>query len=168
MSDLEPSVSYKPNDKSSDTALKENTNDNCIILNVDSIQKNLEELEKHDHVQPIKSSKLSIMVIFIFSFNKIYPIYFQDYDNKAFELEDVDINAKNESASNFNRTDRPGSMMSIRSTTSRSSRTSVNCTTGRVRCPNLRMKKFYSYKEGAGFQKGFASGKSSCSFRYLI
>ena len=43
--------------------------------------------------------------------------------------------------------------MSIKSTTSKTSRTSVNCTTGRVRCPNLRMKRFYSYKEDAGFHR---------------
>ena len=72
---------------------------------------------------------------------KIIP----EYDNKAFELEDVDIttNAQNNP---FDRTQRPGSMMSIRSSASTTSRSSVNCTTGRVRCPNLRLKKFFSYK----------------------
>lgn len=43
--------------------------------------------------------------------------------------------------------------MSIRSSASRASRTSVNCTNGRVKCPNLRMKKFYSYREDGGFQR---------------
>lgn len=71
---------------------------------------------------------------------------FEDYDNKAFELEDVNVGV--ESNSNpFNRMERPGSMMSIRSTTSRTSKTSVNCTSGRVRCPNMRLQKFFSYNE---------------------
>lgn len=42
--------------------------------------------------------------------------------------------------------DRPGSMMSIRSHNSTSSRSTVNCSSGKVRCPNIRLQKFYAYK----------------------
>lgn len=42
--------------------------------------------------------------------------------------------------------DRPGSMISIGTKSSASSRSSVNCTTGKVKCPNFRLQKFFSYK----------------------
>lgn len=42
--------------------------------------------------------------------------------------------------------DRPGSMISIGTKSSTSSRSSVNCTTGKVKCPNFRLQKFFSYK----------------------
>jgi len=126
MSDLEPAVSFKPN--SNEVTI---TDSSATIINVETLQQTLEEQELQDKIQPIKGN----------------------YDNKAFELEDVDINSKNDKNSNFSRIDRPGSMMSIRSTTSRSSRSSVNCTTGRVRCPNLRLQKFYAYKDDGGFRR---------------
>ena len=73
MSDLEPSVSYKPNDNSKVIAINETTTSNSVILNVDTIQKNLEELEKHDQIQPIRTSKLTIFnLTFNFIFNQIH------------------------------------------------------------------------------------------------
>ena len=47
--------------------------DTIQILNVDTIQKNLEELEKHDQIQPIRTSKLTIFnLTFKFIFNQIH------------------------------------------------------------------------------------------------
>ena len=63
-----------------------------------------------------------------------------NFDNKAFELEDIHID-KNY----FNRQERPGTMMSMTSMTSKTSRSSINCANGSVRCPNLRLKRFFSY-----------------------
>lgn len=45
----------------------------------------------------------------------------------------------------FRREDRPGSMYSVRTNASTTSRSSVNCTTGAVRCPNMRLRQFFSY-----------------------
>ena len=48
--------------------------DTIQILNVDTIQKNLEELEKHDQIQPIRTSKLTIFnLTFKFIFNQNRP-----------------------------------------------------------------------------------------------
>lgn len=69
-----------------------------------------------------------------------------DFDNKAFELEDIDITNLKNQKNPFDRTERPGSMISVKSNASTSSRSSVNCATGRIRCPNMRLKKFFSYK----------------------
>ena len=78
-------------------------------------------------------------------FITIIIIIISDFDNKAFESEDV-VNT-NPNDNPFDRMVRPGSMMSIRSTTSKTSRSSVNCTNGRVKCPNFRLQKFFSYKQ---------------------
>jgi hypothetical protein len=74
----------------------------------------------------------------------------KDFENKAFELEDLSQNndqqKQAQSSQNlFDRIQRPGSMYSIRSSASGTSRSSVNSTSGRVRCPNLRLQKFFSY-----------------------
>ncbi|CAF0710212.1 unnamed protein product [Brachionus calyciflorus] len=71
------------------------------------------------------------------------------FENKAFELEDIKMDDKNP----FNREERPGSMYSVRSSASTTSRSSVNCQSGRVRCPNLRLQKFFSYNSQNGFLK---------------
>lgn len=65
-----------------------------------------------------------------------------DFDNKGFEMEET---IPSTSSNQFTR-DRPGSMMSIKSNASTSSRSSVNCTTGKIKCPNFRMQKFFAYK----------------------
>lgn len=84
------------------------------------------------------------------SYDTLAPIK-GNFDNKAFELEDVDIHSNQKNP--FDRTERPGSMMSIRSNASTSSRSSINCTSGRIRCPNMRLNKFFSYKPDVGFTK---------------
>lgn len=89
-----------------------------------SFNKQHEASESYDSLGPIKEKK--------------------DFDNKAFELEDIDIT--NGKKNPFDRTERPGSMISVKSNASTTSRSSVNCTTGRMRCPNMRLKKFFSYK----------------------
>jgi hypothetical protein len=62
-----------------------------------------------------------------------------DYYNEGFLNDDLDL------TQNFSR-DRPGSSTSFKSIKSTTSRSSVNCTTGSVRCPDTRLTKFYSYK----------------------
>ena len=61
-------------------------------------------------------------------------------------MEDIDISNLKNQKNPFDRTERPGSMISVQSNASTSSRSSVNCATGRIRCPNMRLKKFFSYK----------------------
>ena len=85
---------------------------------------------------------------------------FTDFENKAFELEDIKLNnskqmltGAEQSTNPFDRAVRPGSMYSIRTNASGTSRSSVNCTTGRIRCPNIRLKKFFSYSSDSGFLK---------------
>lgn len=86
----------------------------------------------------------------------------KDFDNKAFELEDLNLGSSPKDEKNyFNRQERPGTMMSMTSITSKTSRSSINCASGSVRCPNLRLKKFYSYnKENGGFYKAGQDTKS--------
>ncbi|RNA26818.1 tumor p63-regulated protein 1 [Brachionus plicatilis] len=71
------------------------------------------------------------------------------FENKAFEHEDESLDKTNP----FRREDRPGSMYSVRTNASTTSRSSVNCTSGAIRCPNMRLKQFFSYSSETGFQK---------------
>jgi hypothetical protein len=88
------------------------------------------------------------------SYDSLGPINETKFnDNKAFEMEDIDIESNIDSKKSFDRQARPGSMMSIKSSASTTSRSSMNCTTGRVRCPNIRLKRFFSYKPETGFTK---------------
>lgn len=84
------------------------------------------------------------------SFNASASSISNHFDNKAFELEDTVLE---EHVNPFSRQDRPGSMMSIKTIASNVSRSSVNCASGRVKCPNSRLNKFISYREETGFNK---------------
>lgn len=85
--------------------------------------------------------------------DKILPVA-ANYDNKAFEMEEVNIGASDKFPKNyFNRETRPGTMMSMSSMISKSSRASVNCTSGRVKCPDMRLNKFFSYKKEGAFEE---------------
>ena len=53
MSDLEPTVSYKPNNQMNEISINEI---NTTSLNIDSIEAKLEEQEMQDKVEPIKTS----------------------------------------------------------------------------------------------------------------
>jgi len=64
-----------------------------------------------------------------------------DYQNEAFENDIPDI-------SDFDH-QRPKSSYSIASKTSNASRSSINCISGSIKCPNGRLGQFFSYKEGS-------------------
>jgi hypothetical protein len=68
-----------------------------------------------------------------------------EHINEAFDNDENDDVNQIDPNNNFQR-NRPGTTTSIRSTMSTSSRSSVNCSTGVVKCPNLRLTKFFSYK----------------------
>jgi len=53
MSDVEPTVSYKPNNQMNEISINEI---NTTSLNIDSIKAKLEEQEMQDKVEPIKTS----------------------------------------------------------------------------------------------------------------
>ncbi len=106
----------------------------------DATISNIEIAEIKDIIMPLESRSDSSSA-------------FEGRENKAFELEDIDFE-KNPTKNYFNRQERPGTMMSMTSMNSKTSRSSINCATGYVKCPNLRLKKFFSYnKEDGGFFK---------------
>jgi len=119
---------------------------------IDVTQKNIEIQEDS---QPNSSSvDTTIPNIEIAEIKDIIMPLEVNFDNKAFELEDLSFDSNPVEKNYFNRQTRPGTMMSMTSMTSKSSRSSVNCVSGRVKCPNLRLSKFFAYnKQEGGFFK---------------